>query len=660
MRQSRHGTWLDTTGHFLRGLNYEAKFWVLRGHDLVGLAAAALAAVYLPPRTLLNEGAATVLFVAAPVWVMACLWMLGQYRTVVRSANSHGPFAIAAVSFLSGCLLEAIAHYAPALAVPDIAIVRFCFFLLVFMGGGRLLARDLLNRAQRGADGVLIYGAGEAARRLAETLASSRWRLVAFLDDDPRLQGRTVRGVRIVSPEKLSGLIERYGVRQVLLAMPSISRKRRSEILKRLSEFGVAVRTVPDLTHIISGAARVDEVLDVEVADILGRDSVPPIASLMDACVRDRIVLVTGAGGSIGSELCRQIIRRGPRKLILLELSEHALYQIERDLQQISRSENLRVEVVPLLGNARHRPRMRQIMRSFKINAVYHAAAYKHVPMVEQNVIEGVHNNVLSTLYLAEAAVACGVEFFLLVSTDKAVNPTNVMGATKRLAELILQGMQQRTDTTRFCMVRFGNVLGSSGSVVPLFHEQIRSGGPVTVTHPEVRRYFMSIPEAVNLVLQAGSMGKGGDVFVLEMGDPVRIADLARRMIELSGLRIRDESHPDGDIEIQYTGLRPAEKLFEELLIGKDATGTDHPQVLRAVEPCPPWGEIEIILNDLQTALGRLDCGAVLTLLRRAVVEYAPTCAVVDLVSQTRESTPSPAEAGRDNVVTQLIAHRLN
>ncbi len=610
----------------------------------------------------LSAGGASLLFLGAPVAVMAGLWMLGQYRTVVRSANSHGPFAIAVVSFLSGCALESMAYYVPVLAIPPVAIVRFCFFVLVFLGGGRLLARDLLNRAQRGAGRKvhLIYGAGEAGRRLAETVASSRWRVVAFIDDDPRLQGRTVRGLRIVSPSKLSGLIERYGVRQVLLAMPSISRKRRSEILKQLSEYGVAVRTVPDLTHIISGAARVDEVLDVDVVDILGRDSVPPIESLLDACVRGRIVLVTGAGGSIGSELCRQIIRRGPRKLILLELSEHALYQIERDLQQISRSENLHVEVVPLLGNARHRPRMRQIMRSFRINAVYHAAAYKHVPMVEQNVIEGVHNNVLSTLYLAEAAVACGVEFFLLVSTDKAVNPTNVMGATKRLAELILQGMQQRTSTTRFCMVRFGNVLGSSGSVVPLFHEQIRSGGPVTVTHPEMRRYFMSIPEAVNLVLQAGSMGKGGDVFVLEMGDPVRIADLARRMIELSGLRVRDDTHPDGDIEIQYTGLRPAEKLFEELLIGKDATGTDHPQVLRAVEPCPPWGEIEVILNDLQVALGRLDCGAVLALLRRAVVEYGPTCAIVDLVSQSRDAATPHVDLERENVVTQLLAHRVN
>jgi FlaA1/EpsC-like NDP-sugar epimerase len=660
MRQSRHGTWLDTSGHFLRGLNHNLKYWVLRGHDLVALVAAAFAAAYLPPRTLLSEEATVVLFWVAPVWVMAWLWTLGQYRTVVRSANSHGPFAIAAVSVLTGGAIEAIGHYVPTAAVPPIALVRFCFFLLVFVGGGRLLARDLLNRAQRGADGVVIYGAGEAGRRLAETLASSRWRVVAFLDDEPQLQGRTVRGLRIASPAKLSGLIERYAVRQVLLAMPSISRKRRSEILKHLVEYGVAVRTVPDLTHIISGAARVDEVLEVDVADILWRDSVPPIPSLMDACVRGRIVLVTGAGGSIGSELCRQIIRRGPRKLILLELAEHALYQIERDLQQISRAENLCVDVVPLLGNARHRPRMRQIMRSFKINSVYHAAAYKHVPMVEQNVIEGVHNNVLSTLYLAEAAVASGVEFFLLVSTDKAVNPTNVMGATKRLAELILQGMQQRTSTTRFCMVRFGNVLGSSGSVVPLFHEQIRSGGPVTVTHPDMRRFFMSIPEAVNLILQAGSMGKGGDVFVLDMGDPVRIADLARRMIELSGLRVRDENTPDGDIEIQYTGLRPAEKLFEELLIGKDATGTDHPRVLRAVEPCPPWGEIEVILNDLQDALGKLDCGAVLALLRRAVGEYAPTCAVVDLVSQARETAPPPTETARDNVVTQLAAHRLN
>jgi FlaA1/EpsC-like NDP-sugar epimerase len=343
-------------------------------------------------------------------------------------------------------------------------------------------------------------------------------------------------------------------------------------------------------------------------------------------------VLVTGAGGSIGSELCRQIIRLSPSRLVLFEMSELALYTIERELEEVVAREKLSVEVVPLLGNAHHRHRVREVFSAFGVQTVYHAAAYKHVPIVEYNVVEGIHNNVISTWYTAEAALETGVETFVLVSTDKAVNPANVMGATKRLAELVLQALQERTSQTRFCMVRFGNVLASSGSVVPRFQEQIRRGGPVTVTHPDVIRYFMTIPEAAQLVLQAGSMAKGGDLFVLDMGRPVRIDDLARRLVSLMGLTVRDLAHPDGDIEIEYTGLRTAEKLFEELLIGSNVTGTDHPMVMRAMEHHLPWPKLEEILNDLLVALASFDCQRALTLLTGSVAEYQSSSDIRDYV----------------------------
>ena len=349
------------------------------------------------------------------------------------------------------------------------------------------------------------------------------------------------------------------------------------------------VQSLPNLSDLISGKAQINELCDVDVGDLLGRDPVPPQPKLFGLCIRGKCVLVTGAGGSIGSELCRQIVRLSPSRLVLFEMSELALYNIERELEEIAAHERLDVEIVPLLGNAHHRHRVREVLTAFGVQTIYHAAAYKHVPIVEYNVVEGIHNNVISTWYTAEAALETGVETFVLISTDKAVNPANVMGATKRLAELVLQALQERTTHTRFCMVRFGNVLASSGSVVPLFQEQIRRGGPVTVTHPDVIRYFMTIPEAAQLVIQAGSMAKGGDVFVLDMGRPVRIDDLARRMVNLMGLTVRDANDPDGDIEIEYTGLRTAEKLFEELLIGTNVTGTDHPMILRAMEHRLAW-----------------------------------------------------------------------
>ncbi len=459
---------------------------------------------------------------------------------------------------------------------------------------------------------------------------------VAYVDEKRALQGSTVSGIRVRSPDSLRGLIERFEIRHVLLAIPGASRRRRSEIIGSLADLGVHVQTVPDLYEIVSGAARVGDLREVSVADLLGRDPVAPQAELLGACITDKSVMVTGAGGSIGSELCRQIIGQKPRKLILYELSEVALYQIDKELRSSLQRSGQAMELVPLIGNTRHKERIKQVMQSYGVQTVYHAAAYKHVPIVEQNIIEGVHNNVLATWTAAEAAIAARVETFVLISTDKAVNPTNVMGATKRFAEIVLQALQKRQLSTKLCMVRFGNVLGSSGSVVPLFHEQIRAGGPVTVTHPQVMRYFMTIPEAASLVLQAASMAKGGEVFVLDMGQPVLIDELARRMIALSGHSVRDERNPDGDIPIQYSGLRPGEKLFEELLIGDNVSGTPHPMIMRAMEHAPSWETAEALLHRMTEALNAFDCEKARALLANAVVEYRPEARLHDLVWESR------------------------
>jgi FlaA1/EpsC-like NDP-sugar epimerase len=441
----------------------------------------------------------------------------------------------------------------------------------------------------------------------------------------------------------LPELIDALDVSRVLLALPSVSRRRRRQILNRLEELPVHVQTMPDISDLISGHARVDEIREVDVADLLGRDPVPPMPKLLDACIRGKVVMVTGAGGSIGAELCRKIVTLGPSKLVLLDVAEPVLYTIHRTLCDAARREKLEVELIPLLGSVHHRGRVEEVFRAYNVQTVYHAAAYKHVPLVEHNMIEGIHNNVFGTLHTAEAAVSSGVESFVLVSTDKAVQPTNVMGATKRLSELVLQALHERGCETIFSMVRFGNVLASSGSVVPLFREQIRSGGPLTVTHPEMYRYFMTITEAAQLVIQAGSMARGGDVFVLEMGQPVRIADLAEKMIHLMGLSVRDDEHPDGDIEIKYTGLRPAEKLYEELLIGNNVSGTDHPMIMRAEEESLSWSELKPILDQLWSACRHLDCEEGRRLLLRSVIGYAPSVDLADLVWTERNSKPDAA-----------------
>ena len=594
---------------------------------------------------------AAALLASVPVFIR-----MGLYRAVVRYLGPKAVFTVATGVTTSVLILSLLISVWPQRAVPIGALVIYWALALIYVGGTRFIVRGLLNfRWSSGTQRVVIYGAGSAGVQLATGLArSARFHPVAFIDDSASLHGSTVNGLEVFSLTALPDLIRDEGVSAVFLALPSQSRRRRQEILKALEPFSLLVQTIPDYGDILAGNAKVEDVRDVDVGDLLGRDPVPPNPRLLDACIHGKVVMVTGAGGSIGSELCRQIVRLKPAQLLLFEMSELALYNIDRELRMILSNENLNVEVVPLLGDAHHRQRVREILQIYGVQTIYHAAAYKHVPIVEQNVIEGIYNNIFGTLNAAEAALECRVETFVLISTDKAVNPTNVMGATKRFAEIVLQGLHERGSFTRFCMVRFGNVLESSGSVVPLFREQIRRGGPVTVTHKDVIRYFMTIPEAAQLVLQAGSMGRGGDVFVLDMGKPVRIDDLAKRMISLMGLTVRDQDNPDGDIEIVYTGLRPAEKLYEELLIGTNVTGTEHPMIMRAMEHSPPWSRVQRVLADLTVALNRFDCDRARHLLMEAVAEYKPNGDIQDLV-WSRKTSLALAEA---NNVTAIQTRR--
>jgi FlaA1/EpsC-like NDP-sugar epimerase len=589
-------------------------------------------------------------FLVAIVSALFFFAVMGLYRAVIRFMGPRATATVIAGVSLSVLVLAVFDRFYANHQIPLSAFGIYWALALPWVGGSRFIARYLFLR-RSGAKGtaarIAIYGAGNAGARVCSALfAGPDFEPVAFIDDKKSLQGSSINGIAVYGPDGLQELVRRRRIDRIVLAMPSISRRRRREILTALEPLGVHVQSLPNLSDLISGKAQINELCDVDVSDLLGRDPVPPRPKLSGACIRGKCVLVTGAGGSIGSELCRQIIRLDPARLVLFEMSELALYNIQRELEEVAANERLNAEIVPLLGNAHHRHRVREVLGTFGVQTIYHAAAYKHVPIVEHNVIEGIHNNVISTWYTAEAALETGVETFVLISTDKAVNPANVMGATKRLAELVLQALQERTTHTRFCMVRFGNVLASSGSVVPLFQEQIRRGGPVTVTHPDVIRYFMTIPEAAQLVLQAGSMAKGGDVFVLDMGRPVRIDDLARRLINLMGLTVRDAASPDGDIEIEYTGLRTAEKLFEELLIGTNVTGTDHPMILRAIEHHLPWARMQQILNEQLVALASFDCHRALALLTESVAEYQAEADIRDYV-WTRKAVLPHAPAAK-------------
>ena len=628
----------------LSGLPRSGKYLVMMGADAVLLPVALWLAIALKYDSLaLGLQFEPALYLAAAIASVAIFAALRLYRSVVRYIGLREIAALIAGSVGAAAVVWLLGQALDARPVPASVAIIFALVALAWVGGSRLLARRLLVPRRGFGERVVIYGAGEAGVRLARALTpDSGLSVVAFVDDKRELQRGLVDGLPIHPPKSLPALVREQGVTRVLLAMPTASRRRRAEIIHEVEQYGLRVQTIPDLGDLVNGQARVEDIREVDASDLLGRDPVPPRSHLLEACLRDKVVLVTGAGGSIGSELCRQIARMQPKRLVLLDGSELALYHIDRELRALAERDGFSLEMTSLLGSVQDDRLMREVMQAYAVQTVYHAAAYKHVPIVEHNVVAAVRNNVVGTWCAAEAALECNVETFVLVSTDKAVNPTNVMGATKRMAEMVLQGLQQRSRQTRFCMVRFGNVLESSGSVVPLFRDQIRRGGPVTVTHPEIIRYFMTIPEAAQLVLQAGAMARGGDVFLLDMGQPVRIADVARRMVHLSGLTVRDDDNPDGDIEIRFTGLRPGEKLYEELLIGDNVTGTEHPMIMRAIEHSLPWDQMQDLLNDLLVLAGGADVPALRDLLQRCVPEYRPWAELVDEVWCRRERDRRP------------------
>ncbi len=571
---------------------------------------------------------------------------LGFYNSIVRYLGMGLLLAGAQVAIVSAIVLSAVGWVIGLTTTPfRLAVVyaAFCGFYLV---GSRYIAQSLLLRRSPGKENVIIYGAGESGARVVQAIQGDYgYSPVAFIDDAPRTHGSQIHGLTVFPRSELERLVEEKQVTRVLLAMPSASRRERRDIVASLEPLAVHVQTVPDFNDLISGKARVDDIREVDVEDLLTRQAVAPENTLLQATLLGKSVLVTGAGGSIGSELCRQILRVGPKAVVLFEISEAALYQIDKELNALARKIGADVDVVPLLGSVQDQIRVHEVMERFEIDTVYHAAAYKHVPMVERNIIEGACNNVLGTLRTAKAAIGAGVKNFVLVSTDKAVSPTNVMGATKRLAEQTLQALQGTTNTIRFSMVRFGNVLESSGSVVPLFREQIQHGGPVTVTHPEIIRYFMTIPEAAQLVIQAGAMAKGGDVFVLDMGEPVKILDLAKRMIALTGLSVRDADNPDGDIAIEFTGLRPAEKLYEELLLGENVSGTDHPRIMSAEEHFIPHDVLMPLLAAVEDAARDRDRSRMREILEKTVKEYRASDDINDLLWDDRK--PSAIRSAR-------------
>ncbi|YCH84498.1 polysaccharide biosynthesis protein [Ectopseudomonas composti] len=600
------------------------------------------------------------IFSLAPVIALPLFIRFGMYRAVMRYFGNEALKSIFKAVSLSA-LLMALAVYwyrdTPAV-IPRSMVLNYWWLSLMLIGGLRLFMRQYfmgdwfsaeapsqLQVRDQALPRVAIYGAGAAGNQLLAALRMGRSLTpVAFIDDDSSIVNRVIAGLRVYKPKHIQQMIEETQVQEILLAVPSASRARRREILELLGQYSLHVRSVPGFMDLASGRVKVDDVQEVDIADLLGRDAVPPQKALFERCIRSQVVLVTGAGGSIGSELCRQILSNAPKTLLLFEHSEFNLYSIHSELLRRIKRESLAVQLIPILGSIRNSERLEEVMSSWSVDTVYHAAAYKHVPMVEHNIAEGVLNNVFGTLFTAQAAVKAGVAHFVLISTDKAVRPTNVMGSTKRLAEMVLQGLSgeqapilwgrdekvHRVNKTRFTMVRFGNVLGSSGSVIPLFHAQIRRGGPVTVTHPNITRYFMTIPEAAQLVIQAGSMGEGGDVFVLDMGQPVKIADLAEKMIQLSGLSVRSIENPHGDIAIEFSGLRPGEKLYEELLIGDNVSPTEHSMIMRANEEMMPWAEYKQILQALHDAVACEDYERVRQLLRQVVSGYRPEGEIVD------------------------------
>ncbi|MEM7098157.1 MAG: nucleoside-diphosphate sugar epimerase/dehydratase [Pseudomonadota bacterium] len=546
---------------------------------------------------------------------------LGLYRQVIRYMGNHAMLAI-----LAGCTIAAVCIVIVPFMMrfdgfPRSVPAIFWMLALLYVGGTRFIVRAYIQRQQRSRNRrpVVIYGAGNKGVELARLLVQqNEYVPVAFIDQNKKLHRSSIDGVYVFPPKDLGQIISDSGVSEVFVAISRDPRGRR-EIIDHLADFSVRVRLIPDISELVTGQLTLANVRDVGIEDLLGRNEVEAIPDLLEKSVKGKTVLVTGAGGSIGSELCRQILRLRPNVVVLLDQSEYGLYQIERELSAIAEAESIVTPIVAVLGSVTDPALLSRTFERYQVETVYHAAAYKHVSLVENNVIQGIKNNTFGTLYCAQAAMDCGVNQFVLISTDKAVRTTSVMGASKRLAEMILQALQTESSDTQFSMVRFGNVLGSSGSVVPLFTEQINNGGPVTVTHPEVTRYFMSIPEAAQLVLQAGSMAQGGDVFLLDMGEPVKILDLAHRMIRLKGFSVKDELNPDGEIEVEYTGLKPGEKLYEELLVGEDVIGTEHRKIMRAEERFLPWSELRGALNTIEQACDTFDYEAIMTFIEGLV-----------------------------------------
>ncbi len=584
----------------------------------------------------------------APIISIPIFVRFGLYRAVIRYINFRALWVVVQAVSLYALVWGLIGFIAAVNGIPRTVIFINWILSLLAIGGLRFVARTILSgdfksftqryflrpnlrsEIDRKSKRVIVYGAGNAGVQLVSALEhSSEYTPVGFIDDAKELQGNQIEGLTIFSLDEITDVIDKLGVDEVLIAMPSTSRAKRRDIIDKLEPYPVVVRILPGVAELAEGKVTIDDLREISIKDLLGRDTVVAKKDLLGKNITNKVVIVTGAGGSIGSELCRQIAFLKPKTLILYEMSELALYTIERELSDIS---TYAMKVYPILGNINNKNRLISVFRHFGVDTIYHAAAYKHVPMVEFNNTEGVNNNVFGTLDCAQAAIDEGVETFVLISTDKAVRPTNTMGATKRSAELILQALAVKQSDTKFTMVRFGNVLESSGSVIPLFKKQIKEGGPVTVTDINIIRYFMTTSEAVELVIQAGAMGTGGDVFVLDMGSPVRIADLAKKMIRLSGLEVKDESNPDGDIEVKYTGLRPGEKLYEELLIGDNVSETNNPMIMRAQEDMLGWSELKLILDELEVATQKCDQQKLRELLIKLVPDFKPQCDIEDIL----------------------------
>jgi FlaA1/EpsC-like NDP-sugar epimerase len=632
---------------------------ILSTLDVVILSASFFASLYLVTEgsRALKDPDTWLLLIASLSICIVLFTRLRLYRAIIRYSNQR-----LAKTILSGAtittFLMGLINLMLGTPIPASTPIIFLLLSIFCIGGSRFCIRGIFQHL-KSPDRlpVIIYGAGEAGSQLATSLRNGReYFPIAFIDDWRGMKGTFVAGVKVYSPDDLKRLINDYQVQRILLAIPSAPRSRRRDIVLSLESLGVPVQTVPGMEDVVTGRASVSDVRDVAVEDLLGRDPVPEDPRLMDANIRDKVVMVTGAGGSIGSELCRQIILHKPKLLLLLDISEHSLYQIDNELEGMIKKAGERISVKPLIGSIQRRKRLDTILSCFNVDTIYHAAAYKHVPLVEHNILEGIRNNVFGTLTLAKSAIENNVETFVMVSTDKAVRPTNVMGTTKRLAEMICQALADEQRHTRFCMVRFGNVLGSSGSVVPLFRKQIDSGGPITVTHPDITRYFMTIPEAAQLVIQAAAMGKGGDLFLLDMGEPVRIAELAKEMVRLSGLEVASEEKPGGDIEIVYTGLRPGEKLYEELIIDSTSRPTAHPRIMVAQEKHWSWEQLAPFLDDLESAVSASEYSHIHQLLKDAPTAYQPKSSLADLVwaqDQEKEEALSLALAQQSEVASE-------